>query len=132
MARDRMKSLEQSTMDLEEQFNEIENFYAVLQQSIISISENMSAITAIANQTNMLALNASIEAARAGEQGRGFAVVADQVKNLAQEIKVLVSNVEENLQSVDTGTKQLSEGINATKDALKVNLDKAEETAGVI
>ena len=42
----------------------------------------------------MLALNASIEAARAGEQGRGFAVVANEVKNLAEEIKTLVSTVE--------------------------------------
>lgn len=131
-AREKMEELEKSSKALQDQFDEIESFFATLQESITSISENMSAITAIANQTNMLALNASIEAARAGEQGLGFAVVADQVKDLAGKIKVLVGDVEKNIDNVDSGTHQLSQGISAAKDSLQVNIDNVEDTTNTI
>ncbi|MGF1710147.1 methyl-accepting chemotaxis protein [Vibrio kagoshimensis] len=76
-----------------------------------NITEILTVIEGISEQTNLLALNAAIEAARAGEQGRGFAVVADEVRNLASRTQSSVGEIREVIGKVHAGTQDVVEAI---------------------
>ncbi len=118
--------LKESSGRVQEYFLEMQDTFTDFQNSVQKIKECMEKIISIANQTNMLALNASIEAARAGEQGKGFAVVAEEVKNLANGIKDLVGTVETSIGDVKSGTEKLNSSISLSKDALSRSIEDVD------
>ncbi len=93
------------------------------------ISKVLDVIRSIAEQTNLLALNAAIEAARAGEAGRGFAVVADEVRALAHRTQQSTQEIEQMIGDVHQGTDKAVQAMQASNERARSTLDVAR-TAG--
>lgn len=115
-----------------EEMNEAMLKISELEHATSKIHAIIATIQAIAEQTNLLALNAAIEAARAGEQGRGFAVVADEVRKLAERTSNSAGEVTNIIGQLGGKVQEVTSSMNAVVEKVQENQKVAGDTASVI
>ena len=109
----RLNTISEENIDIS---NQIASDIAMLDQLIGKIGTFTETINNIANQTNLLSLNASIEAAKAGEYGRGFAVVAEEIRKLAEQSSKATTEIDETIEDILQQVKRTMENIDKTKE----------------
>ncbi|WP_057831002.1 methyl-accepting chemotaxis protein [Colwellia sp. TT2012] len=127
--------LTQTINDLGQLDNEISGASEVIQTletDSNEIGSVLEVIRGIADQTNLLALNAAIEAARAGEQGRGFAVVADEVRSLASKTQESTKNIEEMIGKLQRASNDAVKAMTSSRSMCESTLENAHVTAKMI
>lgn len=119
----------QAIVELADQVMAAAGVISELENNTQSINQILSTIQEIAEQTNLLALNAAIEAARAGEQGRGFAVVADEVRVLSQRTHGSTEEIRNMIETLQTNTKQAVSSMQTSTSLADTSVDYAQQAA---
>ncbi|WP_022763824.1 methyl-accepting chemotaxis protein [Butyrivibrio sp. XPD2006] len=127
-AQNKVEELKSSSNEVRASFDEMAQGFENFKSAVDQISDYMKKIIGIATQTNLLALNASIEAARAGAAGKGFAVVATEVRELADEIKVMISQVNASIDAAGQESEKLSVSMENSINAMDRSLKEVDET----
>lgn len=127
-AQDILAELKQVNNKAEEYIDIIAEQTNTTNESALKISEATKLITSIAEETNLLSLNASIEAARAGEQGRGFGVVAAEIQKLAEQSNESAQRIEDIIRELLLDSEKAVETMYSVKEIIRTQSDHVEQT----
>lgn len=123
-----LQDLEDNSLQVQDTVSNIRSQSDATNESVNQIKSITDYITNIADETNLLALNASIEAARAGEAGKGFAVVAQQIQKLAEESNNSASRIGQNIQDLVEKTEENLLAMNTIDNVLNLQMEKVSRT----
>ncbi|KZM45866.1 hypothetical protein OA92_01325 [Marinomonas sp. SBI22] len=127
-----MQAVEATVAQLSEAFHQASSIIKEVETNSQGIGEVVDTINGIAEQTNLLALNAAIEAARAGEQGRGFAVVADEVRVLAQRTQTSTEQIRQVVEKLQTNTQAAVDNMAKGNQQVLESIDKVADAGHLL